>query len=166
MAIEYIDKSKANYRSLFLEHLIRLSKLLKERKISNKNIDKIYDNILIHIFKHIINEEKQIGNEYISGLNDILQTGIQLGDISNDIIDFSTSLGKFGQNSTNRKFSVYFCVAILRLLQRNNEDIFKRLFLLGEDSERTIRYELSYHLRFLFFIYDVSQKQGVAPITR
>ena len=54
MAIEYIDKSKANYRSLFLEHLIRLSKLLKERKISNKNIDKIYDNILIHIFKHII----------------------------------------------------------------------------------------------------------------
>ena len=162
MAIEYIDKSKANYRSLFLEHLIRLSKLLKERKISNKNIDKIYDNILIHIFKHIINEEKQIGNEYISGLNDILQTGIQLGDISNDIIDFSTSLGKFGQNSTNRKFSVYFCVAILRLLQRNNEDIFKRLFLLGEDSERTIRYELSYHLRFLFYLlkrYDIDSKE-------
>ena len=93
MAIEYIDKSKVNYRSLFLEHLIQLSKLLKERKISNKNIDTIYDNILIHIFKHIINEEKQIGNEYISGLNDILQTGIQLGDISNDIIDFSTSVG-------------------------------------------------------------------------
>lgn len=164
MAIEYIDKSKGNFRVILLDNLIHLSQKIKDSQLINAHIDAMYDNILIHIFKHIVNEEKTISNDYIIGLNEILNTGIKLGKISKDIIDFSTSLGKFGQNSTNRKFSVYFCVGTLRLLQSINEDIFKRLLLLGEDSERSIRYEISYHLRYILsmikdYVKDTNEKK-------
>lgn len=164
MAIEHIDKSKGNFRVILLDNLIHLSQKIKDSQWRSAHIDTMYDHILIHIFKHIVNEEKIISNEYISGLNEILNTGIKLGNISKDIINFSTSLGKFGQNSINRKFSVYFCVVTLRLLQTINEDIFKRLLLLGEDSERSIRYEISYHLRYIFsvikeYVKDVNEKK-------
>ena len=69
---------------------------------------------------------------------------------SNEFIDFTTSLGKFGQHVVKRKYCVYLSICILRLNNIYNEDIYKRIILLSEDCERIVKYECAFQLRYLY----------------
>ena len=102
------------------------------------------------MMKMIMNNNTQpIQTEYIHGLNMLMNTELTLHTISHDVIDYVIDLGKFGQSITNRKFSCYFCAMLLRLLKHINTHVIKRVLLLGEVVENTIRYEMSYQLRYI-----------------
>lgn len=110
--------------------------------------------------KMIMNNNTQpIQTEYIHGLNMLMNTELTLHTISHDVIDYVIDLGKFGQSITNRKFSCYFCAMLLRLLKHINTHVIKRVLLLSEVVENTIRYEMCYQLRYI--IYKDNKEGGV-----
>ena len=75
---------------------------------------------------------------------------IHLKKFSNEFINFTTGLGKFGQHVVKRKYCVYLSINILRLNNNYNDDICKRIILLSEDCERMVKYECAFQLRYLY----------------
>ena len=165
MGIDYCKKLRNDetYKTFF-KSIIEFTKILINEKINiNDTINSIYENIIIHIFRTIPEVDDKNGLILRESLNDILNLEIQLKPFSNEFIDFTTGLGKFGQHVINRKYCIYLSICILRLNNIYNEDIYKRIILLTEDCERMVKYECAYQLRYLYesikkFIFNENQK--------
>ena len=143
--IELVDKKS---QILLSESLCNLAKNLSKDENFEKNIVEI-KKILIHFFIAISTLEKAVSDEYILNLNEIINEFPHKIKIDRDLIEYATSLGKFGQSIRNRKFSVYFCICLIRLGNTKENDIYKRIFLLSEDSEKSIQFEIAYQIRYL-----------------
>ena len=152
MGIDYCKKLRNDetYKTFF-KSIIEFTKILINEKINiNDKINSIYENIIIHIFRTIPEVDDKNALILTESLNDILNLKIQLKPFSNEFIDFTTGLGKFGQHAINRKYCIYLSICILRLNNIYNEDIYKRIILLCEDCERMVKYECAYQLRYLY----------------
>lgn len=143
--IELVDKKS---QILLSESLCNLAKNLSKDENFEKNIVEI-KKILMHFFIAISTLEKAVSDEYILNLNEIINEFPHKIKIDRDLIEYATSLGKFGQSIRNRKFSVYFCICLIRLGNTKENDIYKRIFLLSEDSEKSIQFEIAYQIRYL-----------------
>ena len=165
MGIDYCKKLRNDetYKTFF-KSIIEFTKILINEKINiNDKINSIYENIIIHIFRTIPEVDDKNALILTESLNDILNLKIQLKPFSNEFIDFTTGLGKFGQHAINRKYCIYLSICILRLNNIYNEDIYKRIILLTEDCERMVKYECAFQLRYLYEsikknIFDENQK--------
>jgi hypothetical protein len=152
MGIDWCKKSRNNdTSSSFFKSIIEFMKKIKEEKIKiNEKINSIFENIIIYIFTTIPEVDDKSALIFINALNEILDLKIQMKIFSNEFIDFTTSLGKFGQHVVKRKYCVYLSICILRLNNIYNEDIYKRIILLSEDCERIVKYECAFQLRYLY----------------
>ena len=165
MGIDWCKKLRNEERySTFLKSILEFTKNIINEKIEmNGKISAIFDNIIIFIFTTIPEEDDKNASIFIETLNNIVNLKIQLKKFSNEFIDFTTSLGKFGQHVIKRKYCIYLSICILRLNNIYNEDIYKRIILLSEDVERLVKYECAFQLRYLYesikkFYTDTSTK--------
>ena len=152
MGIDWCKKLRNEERySTFLKSIFEFTKTIMNDKIEmNGKISEIYENIIIFIFTTIPEEDDKNASIIIETLNDIINLKIQLKKFSNEFIDFTTSLGKFGQHVVKRKYCIYLSICILRLNNIYNDDIYKRIILLSEDVERLVKYECAFQLRYLY----------------
>ena len=165
MGIDWCKKLRNDetYKIFFQSFLEFCEKIKKEKIKINDKINSIFEKILIHIFGTIPEVDDKRASIFIETLNKILALNIQLKNFSNEFIDFTTGLGKFGQHVIKRKYCVYLSINILRLNNNYNEDIYKRIILLCEDCERMVKYECAFQLRYLYesinqFYYDKNSK--------
>ena len=147
--IELIDKNS----QMLLSEAIR--QLIKEILKRDKPISELKQ-VLMHFFIAISTLEKVVSDEYITNLNLILDSFTKKVPIDKELVEYATSLGKFGQTVRNRKFSVYFCSCIIRIGNNRENDIYKRLLLLCEDSEKSIQFEIAYQIRY-FLLENTSE---------
>ena len=165
MGIDWCKKLRNEERySTFLKSIFEFTKTIMNDKIEmNGKISEIYENIIIFIFTTIPEEDDKNASIIIETLNDIINLKIQLKKFSNEFIDFTTSLGKFGQHVVKRKYCIYLSICILRLNNIYNDDIYKRIILLSEDVERLVKYECAFQLRYL---YESILKFYTDPLTK
>ena len=165
MCIDWCKKLRNEERySTFLKSIFEFTKKIMNDKIEmNGKISEIYENIIIFIFTTIPEEDDKNASIIIETLNDIINLKIQLKKFSNEFIDFTTSLGKFGQHVVKRKYCIYLSICILRLNNIYNDDIYKRIILLSEDVERLVKYECAFQLRYL---YESILKFYTDPLTK
>ena len=107
--------------------------------------------ILFHFFKSISTLERSISEEYSLNLHKLLNVLFKNKykiNIAKDIIDFANNLGKFGQNFTNRSYSVLFCVSLLRISESMQDDLIKRILFLCEDTDHAVKIEMVYQMRY------------------
>ena len=153
--IELYDKSS---QILFSESIgllaQKFSETRKENKKDNSNELKI---ILKHFMVAISTLEKSISDEYVIHFNQIIDTFCMNNfkiNLDKELIEYAISLGKFGQSFQNKKFSVYFCVSLIRISKKREEDIYNRILFLTEDTERIVKFEMAYHIRFIINLND------------
>ena len=102
--------------------------------------------------KVIVLHKEKITEQFIIALNDIVafysvkENKIR---IDNKTIEIATNLGMYGKTVTQRRYSVYFCSSILQINNTINNDLRNRFMILASDTDRNVRLELSYHIRFL-----------------
>ena len=153
--IELYDKSS---QILFSESIGLLAQKFSEKRKDDK---KEHSNELKIILKHfmvaISTLEKSISDEYVSHFNQIIDIFCSNNFkiiLDKELIECAISLGKFGQSFQNRKFSVYFCVSLIRISKKREEDIYNRVLFLAEDTERIVKFEMAYHIRFIIELND------------
>ena len=82
----------------------------------------IYENLLNLIIKFfikvIINEQKELSNEYLRNFQEIVEilTESCRIKISREIIEMTISMGSFGMPIMLRRFSTYFCSSLIRVI--------------------------------------------------
>ena len=105
--IELYEKSS---QKLFSESLGKLGEKFSERKKEDhlNELNKIINHFLIAISTL----EKSISDEYVIHFNDLINKFCENNFkiiINKELIEYTISLGKFGQSCVNKKFSVFFC---------------------------------------------------------
>jgi len=162
--MENIELYEKNTQFLFAKSLVELGKSFSVKSAKNKNKEKDLheeemNQIINHFFTCIIKLEKTVSDEHCKYLNELVETLVNNNyriEIKKGIIDFSNNLGKFGQSYTNRRFSVYFCTILIRIGSNTKNDLYKRLLFLCEDTDRAVKLEIIYHIRY--FIKECSPK--------
>jgi len=162
--MENIELYEKNTQFLFAKSLVELGKSFSVKSTKNKNkendlhVDEM-NQIINHFFTCIIKLEKTVSDEHCKYLNELVEELVNNNyriEIKKEIIDFSNNLGKFGQSYTNRRFSVYFCTVLIRIGSNTKNDLYKRLLFLCEDTDRAVKLEIIYHIRY--FIKECSPK--------
>ena len=164
--MENIELYEKNTQFLFAKSLVELGKSFSVKSTKSKNKEKEKDlheeeinQIINHFFTCILKLEKTVSDEHCKYLNELVETLVNNNyriEIKKEIIDFSNNLGKFGQSYTNRRFSVYFCTVLIRIGSNTKNDLYKRLLFLCEDTDRAVKLEIIYHIRY--FIKECSPK--------
>ncbi len=148
--IELYEKSS---QMLFCESIGKLAEKFSEKRKDDK-IDHLNELFLIlkHFLIGISTLEKSISDEYVINFNNLINTfcnnNFQIV-IHNELIEYTISLGKFGQSIVNKKFSVFFCVSLIRISKNRLDNLYDRVLFLGEDTERDVKFEMAFHIRFL-----------------
>lgn len=114
--------------------------------------------IMQSFIKAITTLEKAISDEYICQFARIVEAyegrDYKMA-LFPEVVEYATSLGKFGQSCSNRRFSVFLCSSLLRITSVDSEvELNNRFVRLCEDSERVIRFEVTYQLRFILKVKD------------
>ena len=154
--MENIELYEKNTQFLFAKSLVELGKSFSVKSSKNKNKEndlheEEMNQIINHFFTCIIKLEKTVSDEHCKYLNELVEALVKNNyriEIKKDIIDFSNNLGKFGQSYTNRRFSVYFCTILIRIGSNTKNDLYKRLLFLCEDTDRAVKLEIIYHIRY------------------
>ena len=162
--MENIELYEKNTQFLFAKSLVELGKSFSVKSTKNKNKEKDLheeemNQIINHFFTCILKLEKTVSDEHCKYLNELVEALVNNNyriEIKKEIIDFSNNLGKFGQSYTNRRFSVYFCTILIRIGNNTKNDLYKRLLFLCEDTDRVVKLEIIYHIRY--FIKECSPK--------
>ena len=144
----------------------RLSSIISENKNNKSFSSKLQEEnitqftvIIKHFLVCISTLEKTVSDEYILNFTNLIEHCQKIDfrtKISKEIVEYASSLGKFGQNITNRKFSIFFCVNLMQISIDRENDIYKRLELLFDDNERLIRFEIAYQIRYIIKENDVN----------
>ena len=153
--IELYEKSS---QMLFCESIGKLAEKFSEKRKDDK-LDHLNELFLIlkHFLIGISTLEKSISDEYVINFNNLINTFCNNNFkivINNELIEYTISLGKFGQSIVNKKFSVFFCVSLIRISKNKIDNLYDRVLFLGEDTERVVKFEMAYHIRFLIKLND------------
>ena len=153
--IEIYDRSS---QILFSESLEELAKKFSE---NNKDYNNEHSKELTIILKHfmiaISTLEKSISDEYVNQFNNLIDNFSKNKFkiiLDKELTEYAISLGKFGQKVQNKKFSVFFCVCLIRISKIRDEELYNKLFILAEDTERVVKFEMAYHMRFIIYLND------------
>ena len=153
--IEIYDNSS---QILFSESI---GELAKKFSVNNNDYNNDHSKELTIILKHfmiaISTLEKSISDEYVIHFNDLINKFCENNFkiiINKELIEYTISLGKFGQSCVNKKFSVFFCVCLIRISKNKIEDLYNRVLFLAEDTERVVKFEMAYHIRFIIYLND------------
>ena len=158
--MENIELYEKNTQFLFAKSLVELGKSFSKNCSPNKN-DKSKNidlheeemgQIINHFFTCILKLEKTVSDEhckYLNELIDSLENNHYRIEFKKEMIDFTNNLGKFGQSYTNRRYCVYFCIILIRIGSNTKNDLYKRLLFLCEDTDRTVKFEIIYQIRYL-----------------
>ena len=160
--MENIELYEKNTQLLFAKSLVELGKYFSEsnRNIKNNNKNKKdidlhqeeMTTIINHFFTCILKLEKSVSDEHCKYLNQLVDSLVDNHyriEFKKEIIDFANNLGKFGQSYTNRRYSVYFCTVLIRIGSNTQNDLYKRLLFLCEDTDRVVKFEIMYQIRYL-----------------
>ena len=157
--MENIELYEKNIQLLFAKSLIDLGKYFSQKvNDKNKNNKKIdlheeeMTRIINHFFSCILKLEKTVSDEHCQYLNQLIDSLVNSHyriEFKKEIIDFANNLGKFGQSYTNRRYSVYFCTVLIRIGSNTQNDLYKRLLVLCEDTDRAVKYESIFQIRYL-----------------
>ena len=169
--MQNIELHPKNTQLLFAKSLSQLAKQFSI-KTKNKIPDKKNENnfiidlheeeislILFHFFKSISSLERLLSEEYSLNLHELMDFLVKNNyriNLTKDIIDYANDLGKFGQNFTNRSYSVLFCITLLRISETKDDELFKRILFLCDDTDRAVKLEMVYQMRY--FIKECSTK--------
>ena len=157
--MENIELYEKNTQLLFAKSLVELGKFFSNNNNSKNKNKKDIDlheeemtKILNHFFSCILKLEKTVSDEHCQYLNQLIDSLVnnhyRIG-FKKEIIDFANNLGKFGQSYTNRKYSVYFCSVLIRIGNNTQNDLYKRLLNLCDDTDRVVKFESIYQIRYL-----------------
>ena len=158
--MDNIELYEKNTQFLFAKSLVELGKYFSKNCSHNKN-DKSKDidlheeemgQIINHFFSCILKLEKTVSDEhckYLNELIDSLENNHYRIEFKKEMIDFVNNLGKFGQSYTNRRYCVYFCTILIRIGSNTKNDLYKRLLFLCEDTDRIVKFEIIYQIRYL-----------------
>ena len=161
--MDNIELYEKNTQLLFAKSLVELgeyfsegSKHLKHNKNKSKKDIDLHEEemtkILNHFFTCILKLEKTVSDEHCKHLNKLIDSLVNNNyriEFKREIIDFANNLGKFGQSYTNRRYSVYFCTVLIRIGSNTQNDLYKRLLFLCEDTDRVVKFEIIYQIRYL-----------------
>ena len=156
--MENIELYEKNTQLLFAKSLIELGAYFSQNNNKNKNKKNIdlheeeMTKILNHFFSCILKLEKTVSDEHCKCLNQLIDSLVNNNyriEFKKEIIDFANNLGKFGQSYTNRRYSVYFCIVLIRIGSNTQNDLYKRLLVLCEDTDRAVKTESIYQIRYL-----------------
>jgi hypothetical protein len=113
----------------------------------------LINSILKFFIQTISNDEKHLLEEYLRNFNEIIEfiNSKRRIKIEQSVVEMALNLGIFGKSLICRRYSVYFCSSLLRINknENQNEELNKRLYILSSDSDRIIRQEMAYHMRFI-----------------
>ena len=76
-------------------------------------------NLILKFYVNIIeNTETDITLHYIRGFNDIIETLSKYKKVivEQEIIDKASAMGSFGKKNTLRKYSLFFCTCLIRVI--------------------------------------------------
>ena len=162
--MENIELYEKNIQLLFAKSLVELGKYFSKnnKNKSKKPIDlheEEMTKILNHFFSCILKLEKTVSDEHCEYLNQLIDALVDNNykiEFKKDIIDFADKLGKFGQSYTNRRYSTYFCTVLIRIGSNTQNELYKRLMNLCDDTDRAVKFEIIHQIRYL--IKDCSPK--------
>ena len=134
-----------------------ITKIMKEDPINEDN--KVLLNTMIsHIVRLVVVLDEKVSNEYIFYFDKIIkelsEKQIEI-NINEKLSEFISSLGKFGQDKRNRRFSVYLCSSLIQISSIYSKDIdllLKRILILFSDSERLVKLQAANELKYLIQI--------------
>ena len=134
-----------------------ITKIIKEDPINEDN--KVLLNTMIsHIVRLVVVLDEKVSNEYIFYFDKIIkelsEKQIEI-NINEKLSEFISSLGKFGQDKRNRRFSVYLCSSLIQISPIYSKDIdllLKRILILFSDSERLVKLQAANELKYLIQI--------------
>ena len=155
--MENIELYEKNIQLLFAKSLVELGKYFsKNIKYKNKKPIDLHEEemtkILNHFFSCILKLEKTVSDEHCQYLNQLIDALVNNHykiEFKKDIIDFADKLGKFGQSYTNRRYSAYFCTVLIRIGSNTQNDLYKRLMNLCDDTDRAVKFEIIHQIRYL-----------------
>ena len=163
--MDNIELYEKNTQLLFAKSLVELGNYFSGNGQHGKNINKIkkkdkdidlhedeMTKIINHFFTCILKLEKTVSDEHCKYLNQLIDSLVKNNyriDFKKEIIDFANNLGKFGQSYTNRRYSVYFCTVLIRIGINTQNELYKRLLFLCEDTDRVVKFEIIYQIRYL-----------------
>ena len=161
--MDNIELYEKNTQLLFAKSLVELgeyfsenSKNLKNNKNKNKKDIDLHEEemtkILNHFFTCILKLEKTVSDEHCKYLNQLIDSLVNNNyriEFKKELINFANNLGKFGQSYTNRRYSVYFCTVLIRIGSNTQNELYKRLLFLCEDTDRVVKFEIIYQIRYL-----------------
>ena len=158
--MENIELYEKNTQLLFAKSLVELGKYFSQNNVKNNNKNKkdidLHEEemakIINHFFTCILKLEKSVSDEHCKYLNQLVDSLVDNHyriEFKKEIIDFANNLGKFGQSYTNRRYSVYFCTVLIRIGSNTQNDLYKRLLFLCEDTDRVVKFEIMYQIRYL-----------------
>ena len=156
--MENIELYEKNTQLLFAKSLVELGKYFSQNcnsKNKNKKDIDLHEEemtkIINHFFSCILKLEKTVSDEHCQYLNQLIDSLVDNHyriEFNKEIIDLANNLGKFGQSYTNRRYSVYFCIVLIRIGSNTQNDLYKRLLVLCEDTDRAVKFESIYQIRY------------------
>jgi len=93
-----------------------------DRNPNNHEINNVLINLIIKFYIKFIEEnETDLTSYFIRGFNDIIES---LGkykkvNLDNEIIEKASSMGSFGKKNTLRKYSLFFCTCLIRVINNH-----------------------------------------------
>lgn len=84
----------------------------------------------------------------LNEITDFYQKHNEKVKVDQRIVDTAINLGMYGKTPVQRRFCVYFCSCATILSNVLINDIRNRFMMLASDTERVVRLELSFHIRY------------------
>lgn len=110
------------------------------------------------LIKIIVTDDKTVSEEYIIAFTVIVTfySTYKKVKVDQDIIDNINQMGSFGRSPPYKRFSVFFCSGLMQMMSNPVTELLNRLMILSSDTEKTIRQELAYHIKFFYKHLDES----------
>jgi hypothetical protein len=136
---------------------VKLFKSEEEENLYTNTLN-IIDKIISCVITLITTAAEEISEEFLKVFDSIVDfyANYKKINLSEDTIEMAISLGAFGRSLRERRFSVYLCSGLIRLLENPSEDLINRIFIISTSPDKLLRAEVVHNLPFLFQLYDES----------
>lgn len=150
-----IEQWNENLQIILIENIFEISNLILKKQKIDEQYKILLTSIVSQIIRLIVILEEKLSNEYIFYFDQIIKLisnkkiFIQVGS---NLIEFISSLGKFGQDKRNRRLSAYLCSCVIQITKIDNKEVevlHKRILILFSDSDRIVKLQVANELQFL-----------------
>lgn len=107
--------------------MVKLSNNIENSSFSISNFHNCLINMILNFFINIIeNNDTDMTMHYTKGFNNIIETLSKYKKIivENEIIEKVSMMGSFGKKNNLRKYSLFFCICLIRV-----KNIFNNFFI-------------------------------------